>query len=89
MTVDDSASVRQMVSFTLRNAGYNVVEAVDGPVRVNQCLLRSGNCQLESVCGAHDVWTQIQGRLIQDMEAVTMQELARREMEKGGNNTGQ
>jgi Rrf2 family protein len=66
-----------------------VVEAVDGPVRVNQCLLRSGNCQLESVCGAHDVWTQIQGRLIQDMEAVTMQELARREMEKGGNNTGQ
>ena len=30
MTVDDSASVRQMVSFTLRGAGYEVVEAVDG-----------------------------------------------------------
>lgn len=30
MTVDDSASVRQMVSFTLKNAGYDVVEAVDG-----------------------------------------------------------
>jgi two-component system chemotaxis response regulator CheY len=30
MTVDDSASVRQMVSFTLRDAGYDVVEAVDG-----------------------------------------------------------
>ncbi len=30
MTVDDSASVRQMVSFTLRAAGYEVVEAVDG-----------------------------------------------------------
>jgi two-component system, chemotaxis family, chemotaxis protein CheY len=30
MTVDDSASVRQMVSFTLRDAGYQVVEAVDG-----------------------------------------------------------
>lgn len=30
MTVDDSASVRQMVSFTLRNAGYTVIEAVDG-----------------------------------------------------------
>ena len=30
MTVDDSASVRQMVSFTLRQAGYEVVEAVDG-----------------------------------------------------------
>lgn len=30
MTVDDSASVRQMVSFTLRGAGYEVIEAVDG-----------------------------------------------------------
>ena len=30
MTVDDSASVRQMVAFTLRNAGYEVIEACDG-----------------------------------------------------------
>jgi len=30
MTVDDSASVRQMVSFTLKNAGYDVIEACDG-----------------------------------------------------------
>jgi len=30
MTVDDSSSVRQMVSFTLRGAGYETVEAVDG-----------------------------------------------------------
>jgi len=30
MTVDDSASVRQMVSFTLKQAGYKVLEAEDG-----------------------------------------------------------
>ena len=30
MTVDDSASVRQMVKFTLQNEGYKVLEAVDG-----------------------------------------------------------
>ncbi|BBD07497.1 response regulator [Desulfovibrio ferrophilus] len=30
MTVDDSASVRQMVSFTLKNAGHEVIEACDG-----------------------------------------------------------
>lgn len=30
MTADDSASVRQMVSFTLKQSGYEVIEAVDG-----------------------------------------------------------
>ncbi len=30
LTVDDSASVRQLVSFTLSEAGYEVVQAVDG-----------------------------------------------------------
>lgn len=30
MTVDDSASVRQMVSFTLQAAGYEVITAADG-----------------------------------------------------------
>lgn len=30
LTVDDSASMRGMVTFTLNNAGYNVVDAADG-----------------------------------------------------------
>jgi len=30
LSVDDSASIRQMVAFTLKGAGYEVVEAVDG-----------------------------------------------------------
>lgn len=30
LSVDDSASIRQMVAFTLKAAGYEVLEAVDG-----------------------------------------------------------
>jgi two-component system, chemotaxis family, chemotaxis protein CheY len=30
LAVDDSPSIRQMVAFTLKSSGYEVVEAVDG-----------------------------------------------------------
>lgn len=30
LAIDDSPSIRQMVAFTLKNSGYDVVEAVDG-----------------------------------------------------------
>lgn len=36
MTVDDSASVRQMVAFTLKGAGYQVIEAGDGRDALNK-----------------------------------------------------
>ncbi len=36
MTVDDSSSIRQMVGFTLNEAGYDVMEAVDGKDALNK-----------------------------------------------------
>ncbi|MFH2066458.1 MAG: response regulator [Pseudomonadota bacterium] len=36
MTADDSASIRQMVGFTLKQAGYDVIEAVDGRDALNK-----------------------------------------------------
>ena len=30
LTVDDSPSIRRMIAMTLREAGYNVLEAIDG-----------------------------------------------------------
>lgn len=40
MTVDDSPSIRQMVGFTLRRPGFDVVEAVDGQDALTQLQQR-------------------------------------------------
>lgn len=41
LTVDDSTSMRQMVSFTLKGAGYEVVESVDGVEALDIAKTRS------------------------------------------------
>jgi len=46
LAVDDSASIRQMVSFTLKSAGYDVVEAVDGMDGLEKAKTRSINLVL-------------------------------------------
>jgi len=46
LCVDDSASIRQMVGFTLKSAGYEVVEAVDGIDGLDKAKARSVNLVL-------------------------------------------
>lgn len=41
LAVDDSASMRQMVSFTLKCAGYNVIEAADGQEAYEKAVAQS------------------------------------------------
>ena len=41
LAVDDSPSMRKMVSFTLTGAGYQVVEAVDGQDAYEKATLQS------------------------------------------------
>jgi two-component system chemotaxis response regulator CheY len=43
MTADDSASVRQMVSFTLKGGGYEVIEAIDG----KDALMKLGTLKVD------------------------------------------
>ena len=43
LAVDDSASIRQMVAFTLKSAGYEVAEAVDGQDGLDKAKAKSYN----------------------------------------------
>ena len=43
LAVDDSASIRQMVAFTLKSAGYEVAEAVDGQDGLDKAKAKTYN----------------------------------------------
>ncbi len=49
LAVDDSASMRQMVSFTLKGAGYDVVEASDGVQALSIAKNRAVNLVITDV----------------------------------------
>jgi two-component system chemotaxis response regulator CheY len=46
LAVDDSASIRQMVAFTLKGAGYDVVEAEDGQMGLDKAKAGAVNLVL-------------------------------------------
>ena len=49
LAVDDSASMRQMVTFTLKGAGFDVVEAVDGQDALNKAKSQKFNLVISDV----------------------------------------
>ncbi len=49
LAVDDSASMRQMVTFTLKGAGYEVVEAADGVQALSVARTRKFNLVITDV----------------------------------------
>jgi two-component system, chemotaxis family, chemotaxis protein CheY len=46
LTVDDSPSIRQMVAFTLKAAGYEVIEAADGQEGLDKAKTKTVNLVL-------------------------------------------
>ena len=49
LAVDDSASMRQMVSFTLKGAGHDVVEATDGQQALDKAKVTQVDLVLSDV----------------------------------------
>lgn len=56
-----------------------VVEAVEGPILPNRCLLGSGTCERDGSCGVHPVWRQVQQRVVEILDGVTIEDLAARQ----------
>lgn len=53
-----------------------VVEAAEGPLKPDRCMLRGGRCEWRNVCPLHVPWTRAQEALITQLSGTTFAELA-------------
>ena len=56
----------------------DVVEAMEGPVRLNQCLDEGPSCNRKSWCPAHEIWAEAQMAIVRVLGAASMAALAAR-----------
>lgn len=64
---------RAASAITLRE----VVEAVEGPILPNRCLLGKGSCTKDAECNVHPVWRKVQSQVVEILDSVTIEDLAR------------
>src|SRR5215208_2458842 len=57
----------------------DIVEAVEGPVRLNVCLAHDHVCDRQSWCGAHVVWARAQEAMTTVLRNTSIAELSQNE----------
>ena len=80
--VDSRRGVRGGVKLRLRPAEIsllNVIEAVDGPIRLNRCLIRPGECPRDTYCAVHPAWRQIGDELRNRLAGISFASLAQQQ----------
>jgi len=52
-----------------------VIEALEGPIRLNRCVIEPKLCPRDEFCPVHDVWTKAQAELTDLLRITTFDEL--------------
>jgi Rrf2 family protein len=52
-----------------------VVEAIDGPIQLNECLGEDGACMFEDNCPIKPVWCDVQNELVRRLKATNFADL--------------
>jgi Rrf2 family iron-sulfur cluster assembly transcriptional regulator len=53
-----------------------IVEAVEGPIIMNRCLVDQGSCNRDGFCTVHPVWKEVQDKMKDILSHVTLKDLA-------------
>ena len=59
----------------------NIVEAVEGPIILNRCLARQGECERDVFCGAHPVWREAQEALVKVLDSYSAADMAGKQLD--------
>jgi Rrf2 family protein len=54
----------------------DVVEAIDGPITLNECVGDEGLCSFDTDCPLHDIWGAAQHELVTRLKASTFEQFA-------------
>lgn len=52
-----------------------VVEAIDGPIRLNECVGESGICKFDDDCPLRPVWCEVQDNLVRRLKGTNFAEI--------------
>ncbi len=52
-----------------------VVEAIDGPIQLNECVGEDGLCSFDSECPLRPVWCEAQEELVKRLKSTTFEQL--------------
>lgn len=55
-----------------------IVEAADGPVCLNTCLLRPHECPRDRICPAHETWGRLQQMIVTELRKTKLDQLVTR-----------
>jgi Rrf2 family protein len=60
----------------------SVVEAIEGPIRLNLCLTADNACDRQGWCPAHPIWVEAQRAMVAVLEHASIADLARQAAER-------
>jgi Rrf2 family protein len=52
-----------------------VIEALEGPIRLNRCVIEPSLCPRDEFCPVHDIWTKAQAELTDLLRITTFDDL--------------
>jgi Rrf2 family protein len=55
----------------------DVIEAIEGPIHLNVCLMAPGECNRDKICPMHTVWVEAQEKMLDVLSRSNFADLAK------------